>query len=66
MRAYLQVSGAVFGVMALLHIVRLSLDWPAQVAGWAVPLWVSWIAILAAGALCVWAFRLARQARPSA
>ena len=66
MRAYLQVSGAVFGVMALLHIVRLLLDWSAQVAGWAVPLWVSWIAILAAGALCVWAFRLARQARPRA
>ena len=66
MRAYLRVSGAVFGVIALLHIVRLLLDWPAQVAGWVVPLWVSWIAILAAGALCVWAFRLARQARPAA
>ena len=58
MRAYIQISGVVFGVIALLHIVRLFLDWPAQIAGWAVPLWISWIAIFAAGALCIWAFRL--------
>ncbi len=65
MRAYIQVSGVVFGVIALLHIVRLFLDWPAQIAGWAVPLWISWIAIFAAGALCIWAFRLVAKARPS-
>ena len=64
MRAYLQISGAVFGLMALLHIVRLLLDWPAQIAEWTVPLWVSWIAIPVAGALFVWAFRLVRHARP--
>jgi len=61
MRAYILISGAVFGVVALVHAVRLLLDWPAQMAGWVVPMWVSWIAILAAGALCVWAFRLARK-----
>ena len=51
-------------MMALLHVIRLLLDWPAQIADWGVPLWVSWIAILAAGALSIWAFRLVRQARP--
>ncbi len=64
MQAYLQISGAVFGLIALLHIIRLLLNWPAQVAGWTVPLWISWIAILVSGALSVWAFRLVRQARP--
>ena len=58
MRAYVLISGAIFGVVALVHVVRLLLDWPAQVAGWVVPIWISWIAIFAAGALCVWAFRL--------
>ena len=29
MRAYLQVFGVVFGVIALLHMARLLLDWPA-------------------------------------
>ncbi len=63
MRAYLQISGAIFGVIALLHVVRLLLGWRADVAGWAVPFWISWMAIFAAGALSVWAFRLLDQAR---
>lgn len=58
MQLYLRISGAVFGVIAVLHGVRLLLDWPAQIAGWVVPLWISWIGILAAGALSAWAFRL--------
>lgn len=65
MRTYLQISGVVFGVIALLHVFRLLLGWPAQIAGWAVPSWISWVAILAAGALSLWAFRLLGQVRPS-
>lgn len=59
-RAYIQITGVVFGVIALVHVARLILEWPAQVAGWVVPIWLSWVAILAAGALCGWAFRLVR------
>jgi hypothetical protein len=62
MRTYIQVTGVVFGVVALVHVARLILDWPVQLAGWAVPTWVSWIAIFAAGAFCVWAFRLVGRA----
>ena len=58
MRAYIRITGVVIGLIALVHAVRLILDWPAQVAGWVVPIWISWVAILAAGALCAWAFRL--------
>jgi hypothetical protein len=65
MRAYLQISGVVFGVVALLHVARLLLGWPAQIADWAVPLWISWLAFPAAGLLSVWAFRLVGQARPT-
>jgi hypothetical protein len=65
MRAYLQISGVIFGVIGFLHVVRLLFDWPAQVAGWAVPLWISWIGILAAATLSFWAFRLLGRAGPS-
>ena len=58
MRAYIQITGVIFGLIALIHAERLILDWPAQVAGWVVPIWISWVAILVAGALCAWAFRL--------
>jgi hypothetical protein len=60
MRAYLLVSGVLFGVIALVHAARLALGWPAQVADWTVPLWISWIGLLAPGALCIWALRLRR------
>jgi hypothetical protein len=65
MQAYLRISGALFGLIALLHVLRLLLRWPAQIADWTVPIWISWIGTLAAAALSIWAFRLARQLHPS-
>ncbi|HXH64615.1 MAG TPA: hypothetical protein VNH42_03780 [Mariprofundaceae bacterium] len=59
MRIYLQITGFIFGVVAFGHALRLILHWPVQLAGWIVPMWLSWVAILAAGSLCLWAFRLA-------
>ncbi|MSQ88872.1 MAG: hypothetical protein EXR32_06300 [Betaproteobacteria bacterium] len=64
MRVYLQITSVVFGVIALLHLVRLLLGWPAQIAGWVVPLWLSWLAFFATGALSVWALRLLGQLGP--
>lgn len=31
MKTYLGISGAIFGIIAVLHIFRLWLDWPAQI-----------------------------------
>ena len=61
MRRYLHISGAIFGIVTIVHILRLAFGWPAQIANWSVPLWVSWVAILAGGGLCIWAFRLAAR-----
>lgn len=55
---YLIVSGAIFGLVACLHLARLVLGWQAQVGGWTVPFWLSWGGLVGAGALCIWAFRL--------
>ena len=63
MRAYMQITCVVFGIVALVHLARLILDWPVQVADWVVPNWISGVAILVAAALCVWAFRLVGRAR---
>ena len=60
MRAYVQISGVLFGVIALAHLVRLFRHWPIDLAGHAVPLWVSWLGLLLAGVLSVWALRLVR------
>ena len=54
---YAVVSGVVFGVVAVLQVVRALYQWPVLVGGVDLPVWGSWVAALVAGSLCVWAFR---------
>ena len=58
---YALVSGVIFGAVAVIQAIRAFNEWPVQVGPFAVPLWFSWIALIVAGSLCVWAFRSARQ-----
>lgn len=51
------VSGLFFGVIAVLHAVRAVYQWPVNVGTMEIPVWVSWIALVISGGLCVWAFR---------
>jgi D-alanyl-D-alanine carboxypeptidase len=64
MRAYLWVSGLLFGAVTLVHLLRLAYGWPAQIGGWTVPLEISWLGMIIAGGLCAWAIALARRATP--
>jgi hypothetical protein len=66
MRAYLQISATVFGLIALGHLLRLFRHWPVDLAGYMVPLWVSWVGLVLAGGLSVWALRLRRATPGSA
>ena len=54
---YVVASGAVFGVVAVLQAVRALYQWPLHVGTLEIPVWASWIAVVVAGGLCVWAFR---------
>jgi hypothetical protein len=54
---YVVVSGVLFGVIAVLQAVRAVYQWPVHVGSVEIPVWVSWIAMVVAGSLCVWAFR---------
>ena len=62
MRAYVYITGVIFGVVTLAHALRLIMGWPIELAGLAIPVWMSWLGILVAGALCAWAFRLVGRA----
>jgi hypothetical protein len=54
---YVVVSGAFFGVIAVLQAVRALNQWPVHVGNLEIPVWASWIATVVAGSLCAWAFR---------
>lgn len=58
MRAYVQVSGVVFALVALTHLLRLVARWPLVIAGRPLPALASLIVFLVAGALSVWAWRV--------
>lgn len=45
---YIQVTGLIFGVIAVLHVLRLILGWDANIGGYTVPIWVSFVAALIA------------------
>ena len=61
-KTYCAVSGAVFAVVALAHLLRALQQWPIAIAGWNAPLELSWLAAIGAGALSVWAFAARRRA----
>ena len=54
---YQTISGMVFGLIAILQAVRAAMQVPVQIGTVAIPVWVSWVAVLVAGTLCLWAFR---------
>jgi hypothetical protein len=53
MKAYIAITGAVFGLVALAHIWRASAEGPHLATD---PVFI--VLTLAAGALCLWAVRL--------
>lgn len=50
-RLYCTIAGVIFSIAALIHLGRLCAGWDLVLAGWPVPLWLSWIAFFACGAL---------------
>jgi hypothetical protein len=54
---YVVVSGAIFGLIAILQVCRALLALPVHIGSFGVPVGASWIAAVVTGGLCVWAFR---------
>ena len=64
-KAYLIISATVFAIVALLHFLRLFTHLSVQIGTVAFPLWGSWLGLLIAAALSIWAFRLMSQWKSS-
>ena len=60
-RVYLIVSGGIFALVALLHLVRVVKQLDLQIGDWAAPAWVSWIGTVVPAVLSFSAFRLAKR-----
>ncbi|MCI0427958.1 MAG: hypothetical protein L0Z46_08090 [Nitrospiraceae bacterium] len=60
-KTFLGVSGTIFGIIAVLHLLRIMYGWPAQIGSFVVPAWLSWLSLLIAGYLAITAFSLLRK-----
>ena len=57
---YLLVTAVIFLIIAVLHLLRIVLGWHAEIGGWTVPMWLSWIAVLVAGFLSYSGFKFSK------
>jgi hypothetical protein len=60
-RTFTTIASVIFGVVALFHVLRIFLGWPAVIGGWTVPMWVSWIGVIVAGGLSYFGINLAMR-----
>ena len=60
-KAYLIITGSLFGIIAVLHLVRLIYQWPMQVGTMNIPIIASCAGLLIAAILFIWAFLLVRK-----
>ena len=60
-RTFSRVAGVIFSLIAVLHVLRIARGWPATLAGWEMPTWVSWVALAVAAYLAYEGFRLGRR-----
>lgn len=61
MKPFTTIAAVIFAVIALLHILRLSLRWEVTVSGMVVPMWVSVAGLVIAAGLAVMLLREARK-----
>lgn len=57
-RIYLFISGIAFLLLALFHALRLIFLWDTMIAGWEIPMWMSWVGSIAALCLAFFGFKL--------
>lgn len=60
-KTFSTLAAAIFGVVAVLHLVRILIGWSIVVGGWTVPVWVSWVGFIIAGTLSYYGAKLAMR-----
>ena len=64
-RSYAFVSSIIFLLVAVMHLLRLVLQWQVMIGDWSFPMWASILAIVVAGFLSYAGFRIYQAQRIS-
>ena len=57
-QAFFLMSGIVFGLVALFHVLRLVFRWQVRLGSQEIPVWLSGVGLVASAGMCLWAFWL--------
>ena len=55
------IAAAIFGVVAVVHLLRILMGWPIVIDGWTVPMWVSWVGLIISGGLSYFGAKFAMR-----
>jgi len=58
-KTFFLTAAIIFGIVAVLHLIRAINGLPLIVGSWSAPTWLSWIAFIIAGFMSYWGFNLA-------
>ena len=61
-KTFCTIAAVIFILVALVHLARIVMGWPAMIGAWSVPMWVSWLGLVVAAVLAYFGFRLAKEA----
>jgi hypothetical protein len=60
-KLYVAITTIIFAAVALVHLVRLVQGWPVELGSNTIPMSVSWVGLVVAGALMIWGAMLLRR-----
>lgn len=61
LKTYTNVTIVVFIGIALAHLVRAFFGWHVSVAGWVIPIWLSWVGFVVASLIVYSGYALGKQ-----
>ena len=57
----LRVAGTIFGIVGLIHLLRILTLCDVVIAGSSLPVWINFAGLGGAAFLCIWLWRLSYQ-----
>ena len=59
-KTYLRTTSFIFLVIVVLHLLRIVDGWEAVIGGYNLPLWISVVAVLLAGFLAFYGYKISK------
>lgn len=54
----LRIAAVIFGIVAILHLIRIVSGVEVVIGGWAMPMWINMLGLIGGAGLCFWLLML--------